>query len=405
MTGFAIGAAIAVIIVLLLVLRPLLWRRPQAATASHLQLNAAIYRDQFTELDRDRKEGVLSEEDYQQARMEMQRRVLEDGRDDDVMIMTQAPKKTMVGVALFLPLAAVALYVVLGNPAGLNAASAGGQHAVTSADIERMVGTLAAKLEKEPKNYEGWAMLARSYKAMQKPVEAQQAFEHAWPLVETNAQLLADYADLLAATAGGRFDGRPIKLIEKALKLDPNNGQALWLAGSAAFDAGRFDQAIEQWGHLLKLLPPGSDDARMIESNIAEASAKAGKPVVASTKPAPAASGGGTLRGHVEIAAAVKDKAAGSDVVMVVAREAGGPRMPVAVLRVRVADLPLDFTLDDSMSVMPERSLSAVKEVEVEARVSKTGMAMPEAGDLLSATLKAPVGASGLQLRIDHVRP
>ena len=400
MTGFVIGAAIAVAITLLLLLRPFLWRRTQSATASHRQLNAAIYRDQFVELERDRSEGVLGEDDYQQARMELQRRVLEDGRDDDVLAAPQRPKKTMIALGLSLPLAAIALYLLLGNPGGLTPPEA--QHRFTSDEIERMVSGLAAKLEKEPDNLQGWAMLARSYKATGRPAEAEKAFEHAWKLVETDAQLLADYADLLASAAGGRFEGRPISLIEKALKLDPNNPQALWLSGSAAFVEGRLDKAIADWEHLVTLFPAGSEDAQMISANIAEARARAGKPAA---PPPLAAAAGATVKGRIELAAGVKDKAAPGDIVMVIAREAGGPRAPVAVLRAHASDLPLDFVLDDSMSVMSGRSLSAVKKVEVEARISKSGMAAPEAGDLLSAVQTTAVGAKGLKLLVDHVRP
>ncbi len=395
MTGFLVGAAIAVVITLLLLLRPFLWRGAQSATASHLQLNAAIYRDQFAELERDRSEGVLGEDDYQQARMELQRRVLEDGQDDDVVAPPRAPKKTLLALGMSLPLAAVALYLLLGSPAGLNPPEP--QHRFTSEEIERMVAGLAAKLEKEPDNLQGWAMLARSYKAMRRPGDAEKAFERAWKLVETDAQLLADYADLLASGAGGKFDGRPLKLIEKALQIDPNHSQALWLSGSAAFDQGRFDKAVADWERLLKTVPADSEDAQMISANIAEARARAGKPAVVGAA--------ATVRGQVDLAAALKNKAAPDDVVMVVAREAGGPRAPVAVLRARVADLPLAFVLDDSMSVMRGRSLSAVKEVEVEVRISKTGMATPEKGDLLSPVQKAAIGSTGLKLLVDHIRP
>ena len=269
MTGFLVGAALAVAITLLLLLRPFLWRRAQAATASHRQLNAAIYRDQFVELERDRNEGILGEDDYRQARVELQRRVLEDAQEDEALAAPRAPKKTMLALGLALPLAAVALYFLLGSPAGLQPPEA--QPRFTSQEIERMVAGLAAKLEKEPDNLPGWVMLARSYKAMGRLGPAEKAFDHAAKLVATDAQLLADYADVVAANAGGNFAGKPLELIEKALKLDPDNAQALWLKGTAAFAEGRFDQAVAVWSRLEKLLPADSEDAKQIAAGIAEA--------------------------------------------------------------------------------------------------------------------------------------
>lgn len=274
MTGFLLAALAAVAITLLVLLRPFLWRRAAAATASHRQLNAAIYRDQFAELERDRAEGTLGEDDYRQARLELQRRVLEDGQEDAAPpSVPAAPKKTLLALGLLLPLAGVALYLLLGNPAGLRPQEP--QHRYTAKEIENMVAGLAAKLEKEPGNLEGWTMLARSYKAMRRFEEAEKAYEHAAQLPGSDAQLLADYADVVAMKAGGKLAGKPAALVEKALQLDPGNPQALWLAGSAAFEIGRFDQAAAVWERLLKLLPPESDDARQIAVGIAEAHSQA----------------------------------------------------------------------------------------------------------------------------------
>ncbi|HEX8987989.1 MAG TPA: c-type cytochrome biogenesis protein CcmI [Rhodocyclaceae bacterium] len=393
MTGFLIAAGITLVGTLLLMLRPFIWQRSRA-TASHRQLNAAIYRDQLAELERDRAAGTLGEEDYAQARDELQRRVLEDGQADEAAAALKAPKKTMIALAALLPVAGIALYLLLGHPAALDQRA---QHQVTAQDIERMVGALAAKMEKEPGNVEGWGMLARSYKAMGRVDEAVKAFEHVMSLNPSDAQVYADYADVLAMKAGGNFAGRPQQLIDQALKLDPNNLEALWLAGTADFAGGRYAQAVASWSRVQKILPPDSDDARQIASAIAEARAKGGLK-------APAANPAKAVRGRVELAPAVSAQAAPDDTVMIVAREAGGPRMPLAVLRLRVADLPRDFTLDDSLAMTPDRTLSSVKEIEVEARVSKSGQAVPQPGDLYSATQKTRAGKAGLRLVIDRAR-
>lgn len=269
MTGFIVAVLLAIAATLLLLLRPLIWRgRAAAATASHRQLNAAIYRDQFAELDRDRAEGTLGEEDYQQARTELQRRVLEDGQEDAAVAAPQAPKKTLLILAVLLPLAAGGLYALLGSPEGLDPPAPQAQHRFTPQEIEGMVAGLAAKLEKEPDNVKGWAMLARSYRAMGRLPEAERAFGRAEKFIEQDAQLLADYADVAAANAGGNFAGKPAQLIEKALKVDPDNAQALWLAGSAAFAGNDFARALSHWERLLTQLQPGSEDHQAVQQNI-----------------------------------------------------------------------------------------------------------------------------------------
>jgi cytochrome c-type biogenesis protein CcmH len=395
MTPFLISAGVALGLALLLVLRPFLWQRARA-TASHKQLNTAIYRDQIAEIERDRNAGTLAEEDYRQARDELQRRVLEDGQDDEAAPTLKAPKKTLVALALLLPAASIGLYLLLGHPEAVNPVA---QHQVTNQDIERMVAALAAKLEKEPGNLEGWGMLARSYKAMGRVDDAEKVYERVIAMQPNDAQVYADYADILAMRAGGNFTGKPQQLIDRALKIDPNNLEALWLAGTAAYEGGRYDQAVVTWTRLQGLLPPDSEDQRQITGAIADARSKGGAPAVAApANPAKA------VRGRVELAPGVRDRAAPGDTVMIVAREAGGPRMPIAVQRMSVADLPHDFVLDDSLAMTPDRTISSVKAVEVEARVSKSGQAMPQPGDLFSATQQSKAGKAGVKLVIDQVR-
>lgn len=282
MTGFA-SFAIGALLLVALTIVFLVWpfrRRPAHADLSRQQLNAAIYRDQFAELDRDLAGGNLSQADYDQAKAELQRRLLEDSEAEagQVVAATPAGRALPIALATFLPLAAVGLYFVLGNPAALNPAASTAAHRqqFTQQDIERMVAGLAAKLESEPENHQGWAMLARSYKAMGRYPEAARAYERATPIIEGNANLLVDYADTLAAVNG--FDARTMEIIDRALKLEPKQPQALWLRGTAAYEGKRYDRAIADWETLLQLFPAESEEAGIIGGNIAEArDLKAGK--------------------------------------------------------------------------------------------------------------------------------
>lgn len=400
MMGFAIGATLMAGVVLLLLLLPFR-RRPANADFSRQQLNAVIYRDQFVELDNDLAAGALSQADYEQARSELQRRLLEDSSAEANTATAATPASRTIPMALViaLPLGAVLLYLLLGNPAALNPPPP--EQRFTADDIERMVAGLAAKLEKEPDNLQGWAMLARSYKAMGRFPDALRAYEHAIKLVETNAELLVDYADTLAASTGG-FNDKVRALIDKALQLDPANAQALWLRGTAAFETRRYDAAAADWQRLLALLEPGSEDARTVEANIAEAQAKGGQ-----GKPAQKPGTGAAqafVKGHVELARNLAGKVSAEDTVMVIARPADGTRMPVAVLRVKASQLPLSFTLDDSLAMSPDHKLSKFGEVLVEARISKTGQAMAQAGDLLSTAQTVKLGTKNLLLLVDQIR-
>jgi cytochrome c-type biogenesis protein CcmH len=399
-TSFAIGAAILVVIALLFLLWP--FRRHSSAKAdlSRQQLNSAIYRDQFAELERDRTEGILSQADYDQARAELQRRLLEDSQvGSEAQAATATPSRVIpVVLGLVLPLGAILLYLVLGNPAALNPAAASSPHGqqLSQQDIEGMVAGFAAKLEKEPENYQGWAMLARSYKSMGRFPDAIRAYERTGPMLETSADLLVDYADTMAAANG--FDKKVMATIERALKLDAQQPQALWLRGTAAFEAKQYARAIADWETLLKLFPADSEEANVIGGNIAEARQLGG------LKSTPPAAANAIVKGRVELASALAGKLPADAVLMVVARPNDGSRMPVAVVRASAADLPFMFTLDDSLAMSPDRKLSQFTELQVEARVSKSGQAVPQPGDLYGPAVTVKLGTQNVRLKIDQVR-
>lgn len=410
MTAFVVGALVTLALTLALLLRPFYLRRSASATASQRDLNAAILREQLAKLEQDLADGTLGVEDYGQARAELQRRVLQDTTEADAAPTLRAPRRTMLAVGLTVPAVALGMYMLIGNPASMTEA-AGGAHAGQQ-ELVRMIEVLARKLEKEPDNLQGWAMLARSYKVIGRGQEAELAFERAGSYIDNDAQALANYADVAASNAGG-FKGKPAMLIAKALKADPQNAMALWLSGTEALSRDDYKSALDTWGRLMPLLQPGSEDEKMLRGAIEEVQAKAGikgtplaaAPAAASV-PTPArtaAAGGPGVSGTVELAPAMKDKTAPSDVVMVIAR-LPGTRVPLAVLRAPASELPIKFTLDDSLAMNPQALISTAKEVEIEARVSKTGMAKAEATDLLSAAQTVKVGAAGVTLRVAQVR-
>ena len=422
MIKFVLAAAVAVIVVLALLLRPLLWKA-RGAGASRRQLNMTLYKDDLAKLEQDHADKLIDEAVYQQAQAEMRHRLLEETADEEVAATPARSRWTVGLVSLAVPLVAAGIYLAIGTPGQIDGSAAAPQ--VTQKDIEQMVAGLAAKMEQDPGNLKGWAMLARSYKVLKKPMEAERAFERAGAYLDTDAQALADYADVVATNAGGNFAGKPIALIDKALKVDPDNVMALWLAGTAAFTLNDYDKTIRLWEKLATLLPADSDDARSIQASIAEVRAKSGRPALAAVPAAPAAGAapvtaaaaspanphaakpgkaGASVSGVVELDRALSDKAKPGDTILVIAR-APGVRMPVAVVRAKAAELPFKFVLDDAVSMRPEAGISSLTEVSVEARISKSGLAMPEPGDLFSTPQIVKVGASGVQLRVAQVRP
>lgn len=412
MTAFWIAAGLLTALVLALISRPLL-RQRQVSHASRKALNTAIYRDQMAELERDLASGALSATDHATARDELERRILEDLADDGAEAVAEQRRlpRTAIALGLALPAAAVLLYLVLGTPAALNPAAlqADNGAAPTQAEVEKMVASLAAKLEKEPDNPKGWVMLGRSYKVMGRLDEAAHAFEKAGPVMETEPELMLEMAELSAAQNEGKVEGKGLELLKRVLADQPDNPQALVLAGTDAYFRKNYADAARYWEKVLAQVPPDSEDARNLTAGIEKVRQLMGDG--SGAKPAPretaqkAAAGATSVSGRVSLAPALKDKAGPDDTLFIFARHANGPRMPLAVLRLKAAELPKEFTLDDSMAMSPEMKLSSAAELRIEARISRSGDAIPKSGDLAGEITPVKPGAKGLKLVIDKLVP
>jgi len=396
MTSFVISALLLLVLVMVLLLRPLFFPAKESAT-SRRQMNAAIYREELDKLEADRLAGTIDSYSYEQTHAEMRQRLFQDTDEADDLAVLGSPKKTIIGICLFVAILSAGFYFYLGDAAQIAEQST--EKPMTQESVEKMVEEFAAKMDKEPDNLKGWAMLARSYRILGRNTEAANAYARAGSFVDSDPQLLADYADVLAANANGNFAGKPQQLINKALAQDPNNLLALWLSGTAAFNAQNYKAAVQSWEKLAKQLPPETDEARAIASSIAEARSKGGL-APAST---PVISNQG-VSGQVEIVPELKSKIKAGDVLMVIARKPG-ERMPVTVLKTAVTAFPMSFVLNDALAMSPNALISQMPEVSVEVRISKTGMAMPEPGDLISTPQTIKVGTTNARLVIEQIRP
>jgi cytochrome c-type biogenesis protein CcmH len=326
---------------------------------------------------------------------------------------TGKPSKSLLASLAVLMLAVTAGgYAWLGAPehVGLTPESArAAQQRPTPEQIDAMLARLARHLQEKPDDVAGWSLLARSYVSLGRHAEAEDAFKKALAAQPDNPDLLADYADLLASKTGG-LEGEPAGLVMRALKADPNHLKALALAGTAAFNRKEYGAAVVAWEKALQAAPPDHPFAPLLRDGVAQArqlgnldggsasqpqTAQAGKP----------AAGAGRVSGRVSLAPALAAKASPDDTVFVFARAAGegAPRMPLAILRKQVRDLPFEFTLDDSLAMSPAARLSSTPRVIVGARISRSGSAMAQAGDLQGSVGPVDLGASGLAVEIGEV--
>ncbi len=386
---FATFAALLAVVLLVRLLLPPRSRRPVSARDA----NVSIYRDQLRELEGDLAGGKIAREDYDRSRRELEARLLADVAAADASTASgRSPIRWVAGVAI--PLLALGVYFSVGSPRTIEREV---QEAVTAQQVEAMVARLAARLRENPDDTDGWKLLGRSYAVMGRFTESADAYARAATRAPRDPQLLVDFADALAMARGQSLQGEPEKLVLRALEIDPKNLKALALAGTARYERKDFKGAANTWQRMLPLVPPDSEDARAIQSNVDEALAMAG------VARAPAAKGGGALRGEVRLSEKLKNQASPDDTVFIFARAAEGPPMPLAVLRKRVRDLPMTFALDDTMAMAPAAKLSNFPRVVVSARVSKSGQAAPQPGDLQGASAAVANDASGVRVIIDTV--
>jgi cytochrome c-type biogenesis protein CcmH len=311
MTVFIAIAAVLTLLALAWLVRPLLWSSTvRAAGVSSQGLNASIYRDQLDALERDLARGLISAPDCETARDELQLRLLDDTEESPTISHGAGNgfwtgRRTAALIALLLPLGSAGMYWWLGTPEAIDPVAS---QKASNDQVATMVDALAARLKASPDDPKGWAMLARSYKVMGRFADAEQAFLKAGELVNSEPDLLVDYADLLAVRNNNNIEGKPLELVNKALSLNPKHPMGLMMSGVAAYRRSDFKLAVAQWEKLLLVLDPGSPDAQQVEADIAEARNKAGLPAAAGKAAAPAkppaAGSGASQQAPVDPAAA-----------------------------------------------------------------------------------------------------
>jgi cytochrome c-type biogenesis protein CcmH len=426
-TGFIVAAVVMVVVGLAWLLPPLLGGGARARV-DRTAVNLGILKDQLAELEAEHARGAIAEEQYTATKADLQQRVLEETQAEPAA--AEAPRASQLGkltaavVVLVVPIASAMLYARYGDLSAFNPLARQGSdaaHEFSKDDLVKMTERLAERLKREPDNAGGWATLARTYYQMGRFAEAAAAFEKLVEMVPEDASLLADYADALAMSQGRKIAGKPMELINRALKIDPLQWKALAMAGTEAFDRKDYKAAVDLWEKLYASLPAEAQMKQQLAGSINEARQRAGMPQVAAAPTPPpaaarpaapaaeakpagdaaAAATGGRVGGTVTISADLRAKVAPEDSVIIFARPAEGSRMPLALTRVQARDLPKKFSLDDSMAMSPDMRLSKFDEVIVGARVSKSGSPMPQKGDFEGLSKPVRVGRGDVAITID----
>lgn len=398
MIAFGIVAAILTVVALVVLLPPLL-RTQDKADVSRQGLNVTVYRDQLQELENDRANGLIDDQGFEQAKQEIESGLLQDvaAPDDQVKSVSGSSTAALV-VALALPLFAGFLYFELGAPQSLTdeEITATSLQFQNQDQLKEIVQDLQKAITEQPEDGETWTVLARAHLMLGEFPQAVGAFKEAEKFVTPDSQFYADLSDATAMANGGNMQGEPVRLLRQAIELDPNNQKALWLFGTAAFEAGDLEAALVPWRRLLDLIPAGSESATTMSDNIKQVEQMLAN--VDNTRLSP---NQGRVSGTISLSEELKEELDSETVVFIFALAAEGPQVPLAAMRATLADLPLEFELDDSMAMIPAMRLSTVSDVMITARASKSGDAIAATGDLQGTLEGVKVGSSDNKLVIN----
>ena len=413
MVVFWLLATLMTLVALAFVLVPLLRARPLQGP-SRVEANLEVLRGQRREIEADVAYGTLPAD----ARDEALTELVERARDDlepagETRSAPQRPWIVAAATALALPALAFGVYLAVGNPAATDPKLAARPPASPdAAQIVAMVENLARKVRERPDDAQGWALLARSMAALGRFPESAEAYAHLAKLAPGDPDVLADYADALGMAQGRTLMGKPYELAREALRIDPKHRKALALAGTAAVDSGDFAGAVGHWQKLAAELPPDSPDHQQVLAIIDEVRGRAaasGKALPAAPKvaaaPAAPPAAAASVSCSVTLAPALARNVNGAETLFIFARAEGGPRVPLAVVRATAKELPYKFALDDTQAMTPTMKLSGAANVRIEARISRSGNATPQPGDLVGTSAVVKPGARGVQVTVDKVLP
>lgn len=391
MIQFGIFVALLIAIALCFLLIPL-WMKPKMVSSNDSEINIQLAQKKLQALEVDLENNVITQTHYDALKNELMLNLQRDLKQAETIVVDEKKGRWLaIPLAVFVPLLALAIYSVKGDFRAFDevATQAQMKEKPTTADINAMVEKLAQKMKANPNDSEGWIMLARSYKVLKRYPEAVDALRKARELKGDEPEILLQLADVMAMKNGGSLLGEPAELVAKSLDIDANNEMGLWLYGLANAEDGKFNEAIGFWQKLQTHYQPQDADYLEVQKMIDQAREALGESV--ETKTVVNSKG---IHLAISLDEKFKTKVNPEDVVFIYAQPADGGKMPLAVVKKQVKDLPLDITLDDSMAMMPAMTISSVENVQVSARISRSGNAIAQSGE--------PIGKMKLATSIDN---
>ncbi len=393
MLSFWIICTLLIIVALIIILPSLLAKGTQA-DLDRQKINRAVFEKKLKELEHDREYDLIDKEQYEVAKSELQRTLIDDLTDQKEFALKKSNKILPIIILLAVPVVTVLTYLKINN--GLVSLSPDFQAQMQAqqqgqmSSVEDAVASLEQKLKQNPNNLDGWLMLGRSYLLSNKFDAAVAAFAKANDISKgANPNVLVAYGEAQGFAAGQKFDENTLALFTKALQIDPNNERGLWYAGLATYQLQDYKSSAGYWEKLMQQVPSDQEQVKSaLQVYLNDAKQKAGVEIV----DAPQASDQATLKQsaagqasiivNVSLEEKLEEKIVNSDTLFIYARAHNGPKMPLALVKMTAGDLPTSVTLDDSVSMMPSMTLSSMEQVEVIARISKSGQAIMQSGDI-----------------------
>ena len=408
-TGLLVLLALAFVV-------PVLLKNNQLEAEHFDEQNIQIARDRLEELRQDLENGRIGQQEFDQVKQELEDNLALDlsvSQTDSVSVVTGSSKGLAYTLLVAVPVVAAAIYSQVGEFGAITGEVVKVDNHMNqppNMSMEEAVAGLKARLEMEPDNAEGWFMLARTYAVTEQYKEAAQAYEKTLELVGDNANLLLRYADMIIMSQGGQMSNQARDIILKAVELEPDNLQGLWMAGMVASTQGDYNKALSFWYRLEPMLKNDIDSLTQLREQISQVEKNLGSDAVAELKSAivgsePVTTAKAEITVSVSLDQALRDKIAATDTLFVYAKAMQGPPMPLAAVKHPVSALPVTVTLNDAMAMMPAMKLSNFDQVKILAVISKSGQPGISSGDLyIEQEAVAVTGSQTVTLVINRVK-
>ncbi len=373
MTDFWIAASALLLVALAFLLLPILRGRRAQAEEDRTALNVALYEERLAELTAQHAAGTLSDAQLEAGRADAARELLEDTENSDSPKIAKLGRSVPLIAAVLVPLVGYGLYMHWGASDKVQMAR---QFSEQPRTVEEMTAHLEQAVKEQPDSAEAWYFLGRTYMNQERPADAAKAFARVVELAGRQPELLGQWAQAQYFAGDRQWSEQLQALTDEALQADPQELTSLGLLGIAAYEEGRYQDAVRFWEQLVAALPENDPSREAIRGGIERARQQVdggSGNAAAGEAPAAASTQAAALQIQVQLDPKVAETVSPEDSVFVFARAVNGPPVPLAAKRLTVGDLPATVTLSDADAMVPSLKISSVEQVTVMARVSRTG--------------------------------